>query len=171
MGAFLGISAADDLSGLVFVDNASALGSSQQALVWDYAGFAREDCCYHEFGSSSSNIAYANFAHESRPRVTCEVVAAAVAAAAVAAKPAAAVSAFEVDEKCPEDEEQQQQLQQQQLAQVQALLARMGVSAKQTTTVVLPSAAAAAILTKREQPQQAVVVADADAPAVAMLSM
>ena len=54
----------------IFVDNASALGSSQQALVWDYAGFAREDCCYHEFGSSSSNIAYANFAHESRPRVT-----------------------------------------------------------------------------------------------------
>ena len=150
----------------IFVDNASALGSSQQALVWDYAGFSREDCCYHEFGSSSSNIAYANFAHESRPRVTCEVAAAAVAA--VAAKPAVAVSELEVDEKCPEDEEQQQLHQKQQLAHVQALLARLGVGAKQTTTVVLPSAAAAAILTKREQPQPAVVVADA---AAAVLSM
>jgi hypothetical protein len=108
------------------VDNASALGSSQQAIDWEFDGFQRDDCCYHEF-TSQCNIAYANFARSS--------VAPVVTVVEVTAATCKALERRE-EEKCPETDEVA-------AASVQKLLHSLGINAKQTT-LVLPQAVDAA---------------------------
>jgi hypothetical protein len=111
----------------IFVDNASPMQSSQQAIDWEFDSFARDDCCYHEF-TSQCNIAYANFSRTAPPPPTVHVVQVSDAACA-------ALERCADDQKCTEQDEAA-------AASVHQLLASLGINAKQAK-LVLPHADAA----------------------------